>query len=262
MVAFVSDLHVGSKYAVFPLGVQDENGVDLSASMNKGQNQLLKYWSDFLHRCDKLKVDTVVLVGDAVQGLNPKEKGYGLMFPDMDLQMDAVVELLAPLVKDRNFHVLSGTLYHGSRDVRVHKFIAKELGGQFDGNLKNYNLKGTNRRLNVAHHSSSATVYPMTPADREMLFYLHNVALGKVDWCDVFIRAHKHSFFHVHKNKIHWVQLPCWQCFVPYEGAVRSYSRFQPDIGGVVLLVDERDRIRVFHYLYPSVHISDFAKSL
>lgn len=262
VVAFISDLHVGSKYSVFPLDIRDENNVNVSSLMNKGQLQLLKYWTDFLERCNKLQVDTVVLVGDAIQGLNPKEKGFGLMFPDLDLQLEATCELLAPLVKNREFHVLSGTLYHGSKDVRVHKFIANELKGDFDGNIANYNLKGTEISLNVAHHASSAVVYPETPASRSMLFYKESVALGKLEPVDVIVRGHKHTFFHIHKNQMHWIQLPAWQVFVPYDRAVKNYARFQSDIGGVVLLVDDEDRIRVFHYLYPNVHISDFIRSL
>ena len=67
------------------------------------------------------------------------------------------------------------------------------------------------------------------------------------------IRAHKHTFIEVHKGSIRALQLPCWQFFVPYDTAMKNYARWQPDIGGVVMLFDEELRTTVWHFLYDNI---------
>jgi hypothetical protein len=61
--------------------------------------------------------------------------------------------------------------------------------------------------------------------------------------------------------------LPCWEFFCPYDGAVKMFSKWQPDIGGAILLADEELRLRPMHFTYDNItdpekyltlqHISD-----
>jgi len=257
IVAFISDLHVGSRFAVFPKGFHGKEGSNISRSMNQGQRDLLKYFKNFTRKCDELKVDTIFIVGDVVAGTNPKEQGLFMMTSDLDEQVDASVKLLEPLCEGRKVGVWSGTQYHESRDYRIHGTIARALGGEFFGNIANIKLIPSNKVVNITHPASSALVYPETPMSRDMLFFKEAEALGKIPKVDVIVRGHRHMFCHIHKNAIHYIHLPCWQSFVPYEGALKNYSRWQPDLGGVILLIDMEDRARVFHYLYPNVHIVD-----
>jgi len=52
----------------------------------------------------------------------------------------------------------------------------------------------------------------------------------------------------------------CWQAFVPYEKSRQNYYSWQPDIGGVLVLIDEECRIRVWEYLYKLPHLEDAVK--
>jgi hypothetical protein len=67
------------------------------------------------------------------------------------------------------------------------------------------------------------------------------------------IRAHKHEFIELHKSSIRYMVLPCWQFYVPYDKAVEWYSKWQPDIGGAILLADEEMRLRPLHFVYPNI---------
>jgi hypothetical protein len=224
---------------------------------SSGQDTLYEYWLDFCRKCDDEGVDTVILDGDALHGTNRKEYGMNLMTEDLEIQKIAACQLLAPLVKYRNFIALSGSLYHESLDTRVHKDIAEKLGGKYAGLLWNGKLQGTNRTMNIAHGVSGAAIYRTTVMDREGHLMLQAQALGKLEKFDLIVRAHWHYFIHIHFAQQHLIQLPCWICWEPNKIYVRYYGRMQADIGGVILNIDEKDRISVWHYLYKTVHIAD-----
>jgi len=86
-IAVISDTHVGSLYAVWPDDdVWTNEGNNLSAMRNPGQMNLSHSWKLWLDTCDIWNVDTVVHLGDACQGCNPKEGGRNTVTPDMDYQ--------------------------------------------------------------------------------------------------------------------------------------------------------------------------------
>lgn len=258
VIAMVADLHVGSRYAVCPDDyISPKDGQNLSAGMNKGQKQLLEYWKDYCKKMDELHADTVFIVGDAIQGINPAGKGLGVMTTDLDEQIEMAIKLLKPLCKNRDVMVWSGTPYHESVDFRAHKYIAEAFKGKFFSDVANLRFSGSSKIINVAHTSSEALIYPETSHSRDIRFMLEANALGKNYKANVIVRAHKHMFVEIHKYDIHYISLPCWQTFVPYEKSVRWYFKFQPDIGGAVLFIDDKDRVDCWHFLYPSVHIAD-----
>jgi len=262
VIALISDLHVGGRYAVFPEDFYSKECGNLSALMNPGQRQLFAYWKMFLKVCNRLKADSVFLVGDAISGFNPKSHGLYMMTTDLDEQIYAAAELLKPLVKNRKFYIWQGTSYHESREVEISRTIAEILGGTAMGSISVIVPKPSKRAINVAHVSTLATIYPETVLGRDMMMFKEAEALQKISPVDIIIRGHRHQFIYIHKNRIHYVQLPCWQAFVPYERAIRWYPRYQPDLGGAVLLIDTKDRIRIWHYLYPPVHIADVTKRI
>jgi len=261
VIALIADLHIGSRYAVWPEDyVSSFDSSKISAMMNPGQKALLKYFKDFTKTVKKLKADSVFIVGDITAGWNVKEFGMYMMTTDLEEQIDASVRLLKPLCSGRSVAVWRGTPYHESlaTNVRVHKRIAEELNGTYFDSIANVRLKPTKRVANVCHKSSSAVVYPETAMSRDMLLLKEAEALGYLPCkIDIVIRAHRHKWCYIHKAKQHYIQLPCWQAFVPWYKATRWYARMQPDIGGAILMIDEKDRIRVWHYLYPNVHIAD-----
>jgi len=85
------------------------------------------------------------------------------------------------------------------------------------------------------------------------MLYQEAVTQNKLPPVDIIIRAHKHQFIEVHKPSIRALQLPCWQFAVPYEGALQNYAKWQPDIGGVIMLFDHKLRITIWHFIYPNI---------
>jgi len=266
IVALIADMHIGARFAIFPPGVIGKTGTDLSGARNPGQKQLYENFSDFLKVCDAWDVDTVILVGDLIQGTNPIGRGAQTLTPDIDEQKLAAVHLLEPLCQDRVVHVFSGTAYHESLDTRVHYDIAKELESvakesKFHGLIANIKLKGTNRILNVSHGVSGAAIYRTTLMDREALFEAAAYGLGDLEFLpDVVVRAHWHRFLHIHLPNQHIIQIPGWCAWFPFKGTLRLYGKTQPHVGGVLLLIDENDRIIVHHYLYKVPKIHDYLR--
>jgi len=258
IVALVSDLHVMSRFGLCPEGFIATDGSPLSEAMNSGQRRLLGYWKDFVKTMrNGLRIDSVFIVGDVCAGVNPKESGRWMMTSDLDEQVEASLKLLEPLCKNKKVGVWSGSAYHESRDCRVHKFIAESLGGKFFGAIANVQLEPSDRVVNVAHRTTEAMVYPETSLSRDIMFLKEAEALGKLCKTHAIIRGHRHSYVEIHKHDLHYISLPCWQAFVPYEQAIRWYFKYQPDIGGAVMMVDDKGRLRFWHWLYPTPHMID-----
>jgi hypothetical protein len=174
---------------------------------------------------------------------------------DLSEQIEACVELLGPLCGERKVVAVSGTKYHQSLDVKLHKVIAEKLGGECLGLLGNVKLKGTNITARLLHGDSAASIYRSTVMDRELLFQRAAEALKKAPKVDITIAGHWHWYAYLELADKRWLQVPGWITWFPWKGT--SYARMQPDIGGVVILIDENDRIEVRPILFPAVHIAD-----
>jgi hypothetical protein len=257
-IALVADLHTMSRYGLCPKNLLGKEGGDLSASINAGQRQLLESWENYIKTArEDFNIDTVFVVGDAIAGINPKECGLMMMTTDLDEQTEAAIKLLEPLCKNKQVYTWSGTAYHESRDFRVHKVIAESLGGKFMSGVSNIQLEPSSKVVNVAHRTTEAVVYPESALSRDIMFLKEAEALGKLVKTHAVIRAHRHSYVEIHKHDLHYISLPCWQAFVPYDAALQWYFKYQPDIGGAIMLVDAKERLRFMHFLYPAPHIAD-----
>ncbi|MHA2164006.1 MAG: hypothetical protein ACXABF_16445 [Candidatus Thorarchaeota archaeon] len=269
-IALISDTHVFSDFALVPRDpVYDEHGgmLNVNGRLNKGQREIQSYWYDhWLPTCDKFAVDTVMHFGDAIQGCNPKEGGVSSLTPDMNYQKEGFVEVMKPLVKDRILHQFSGTKYHEALNVKIHsdttdslrKFAKKAI---FHGKFANIKFEGTEKIANCAHKATGATIYPTTMIDRELVFVQMAAGGDKIPRADYFIRGHLHRFMHIDDGVMHGIQLPGWQSWYPLGDSVRLYGRVQPDIGGVILLIDKMDRTIILHFLYPTPKIGDSVKA-
>lgn len=263
-IALISDLHVGSRYSIFPENFYSKEGNFLSGMMNSGQKEILDFWKKtFVPRCKYWNVDSVFLLGDLIHSTNRREFSMQLITPEVDEQKRAVVELLKPITRKKKVHVVSGTLYHEALDTRAHYDIAEMLGGTYHGLLANIKLRKSNRIVNIAHGSSGAWRYRSMQLDQQALDMLSAEALGKIPFhIDMLIRGHWHQFIHIHVLKQHLVQLPCWAAFTPWQGAMKSYGKFQPDIGACILFLDKEDRMIVHPYIMKEIpHIADYLKT-
>lgn len=261
-IAMFSDTHCGSSFAVFPEGVESNFGNTIG--INKGQKKLLKYFNSFVQAVLEWDCDTVICLGDSIEGGNKKEFGKYLVTPELENQKKGFIELIKPMIKGRNFLMTSGSGYHGSLDTDVHGQMIKECRDianiKYLGGVANLNLTGTNRMLHVEHGESAAMIYRSTLLDREGLFHLQSEAQGKIPKADIIAFGHGHSYLKVELRKQLLMQLPCWKAFEPSKIFLKSYGKMQPDIGAVILLIDNNDNIFIQHYDYPLPHIADMVQ--
>jgi len=272
IIALIGDMHTLSRFGLCPDKAYNDDGKDLSKLRNDGQDIIWRGWKYFVNICNKWNVDTVINFADACSGLNFAEGGRNTMDTSLEVQKDAAVTALAPLVKDRIYHGISGSPYHQSIDTEIHRGIAKRMSSEcgakqshFHGVIANLELEHTNRTINIAHKATSAQIYRASIMDRETFFMRIAEAEGKLHHYDYICRAHLHTFFHLDISDQHIIQVPCWQAYYTIRGSTRLYGRMQPDIGGVLLFIDNKDRTTVHHYLLKDFglsqpHVLDFLK--
>ncbi len=256
IIAVVADTHVGSPYAVFPEKYRIED-LKTVYKLNDGQKELLDYWTLFNKTCDNLKVDTVFLLGDIVHGQNVKERGVRIITTDLNEQANAAYKLLFPLVNGRKSYWIAGSRYHRSAEgYNPDQSICEKFkNSQWLGEVAN--LRIGSKIINISHGGSSAFIYRETAMAREIVFSKMAWANNKLPQIDMFIHGHWHWFAHLHEYGVHHVQVPCWMVYEPAPIFTKNYTRFQPDIGGVIVLLDQDDRITVWHFIYPLPHIAD-----
>jgi predicted phosphodiesterase len=255
-IAIVGDTHVGSEFAVFPEGYINREGRPID--VNPTQRAIRKYWDKFWDMADFWKVDSVIHLGDALEGLNVKERGAMLVFADIDEQIDACVQLLRPCLvgkdgKRRTFTIISGSGYHGSSDVKVHKKIAENLGGTFGGDILRGTVKGTNKTYTALHGAGDRPQYAATMMAKEAIGNLISSATDQLEFSDIILHGHYHIWAHWDDGFQHVVLVPAWQAYRPVKVFQKQYFWRQPHIGGVILLVDENDRFVPLHYLMPNL---------
>lgn len=261
VLSLTADFHVGSDFAVFPEGFRAQGGKRIW--LTKGQKVLLKHYYSYVKSCDELNVDTVVLPGDIIEGLNFAEAGAGLCVDGLDNQENAAVLLLKPLVKNRKVYIISGSGYHKStKNHNPEEDIAQKLAPHtkethFLGPVANIYFPPSKRLFNIQHGQSAGSLYKETSMGREAVFFKWAEALGKLPKFDIIVKAHGHEFAYLHKNGQHLLQLPCWKTFHPWKGSLLHYAKYQSDIGGCIVFLDVADRILVWHMLYPAPRIAD-----
>jgi hypothetical protein len=253
-IAFVSDLHVGSPYGLWPNEFVCPTGHIIKAS--RGQLKILEYWNDFLIQCKRYKVDTIVSLGDVVDGTNRKEYGRDRMVTDLNLQILAARQLLEPVTKGRKFFGVSGTGYHDSLDFRAEESLIKDLDGTYWGLLRNIKLKGTKVVLNVSHGRGGGTLYRSTKGDKELLFILAAEAAKKIDFhVDCFVRGHLHFYGYIDQAVNSYLACPGWTDWIPYPPSLGLIGK-QPDIGFVIMLINNKNEISIKRKLFPLPNIA------
>ena len=262
-IAWMPDIHVGAQMGLFPKEFIPRGGNPMGP--NAGQIILRGYMYEFAAECKENKVNILALPGDLVTGQNPREKGKYVINIEMNDQTKACAQVIAefcslvPSIEE--VWIWKGTGYHGAEQMSVEESIVKNLKedykikARYFGEYSFIKLKYKDREktLFVAHSASAAYMYPEQAMGRDMMMFQESEAQGKLPHVDMIVRAHKHSFIEVHKPSIRSLQLPCFQLFVPYDGAVKMYPRYQPDIGGVIMLLDHKLRTTVWHFTYPNV---------
>lgn len=256
-VGFISDLHVGSRYSIWPEYMETKEGNPLLP--NPGQLDFLKYWKEAQDFFDKHNVTRIFDLSDAIDGKHIKDYGEGTMTPELEYQKTAYKILVTPMIRDRKYFVLSGSKYHESLDSKIHRQLADDLKGTYLGTIANVQIPETGTIFNLAHGNGGGAMYISTKGDREALMQLASQALNKIPKADVIVRGHLHRYNLVQLETQTCIQLPCWKAFEPNPIFIGNYGRFQSSIG-VVVVGMEGDQVHVLKKLFPLPNIADMLR--
>jgi len=227
-ILVLSDLHVGSKYAVMPerFGNTVPNAI---------QRKILDEWIKMVDR--EKDVDAVFILGDIVDGLQRVNCGRELWTSDLDEQISAAQELVNMIDYDSAL-VVYGTPYHTEEGLNLDALFAKSINAKAHGWELSVKPNKSDEAIHLAHQVSTSgapMMYRTTPIAKElMMALLHEKELFKYR---AIIRAHAHYFVYVaFSNQFGWIN-PCWQDRNPY--MTRKGLGLMPKLGYVVLNTPE-----------------------
>jgi DNA polymerase II small subunit/DNA polymerase delta subunit B len=250
-IVFISDVHVGSNYAIFPPDfINPEDGSPVP--QNPYQKQLYREWEKIA--CKLSPVDIIILLGDLTEGPQTKEKFGTLKLPNIQHQAEAFIQLFSTTWKWKKLYVIRGTDYHvASLGVHIEEYIARRLGAEkIDADrysAVDLTLKVAGKSINAAHHVGVSQVphYRFTPLAREMwLGKLFDDYFGKVD---IVARGHVHYFLLAQiENIMRAFTCPCWQLPTPYQRK-RTVFGSNPSIGLVEVEISHDGEIGINPYL-------------
>ena len=244
-IVFVSDVHVGSNYAVFPPDFRNpETGATIE--QNAWQRQLFR---DYERLTEKLApADILIYLGDLIEGPQSKEKFETLTLGNIAHQVDAFVHLhnLTWAGKAKEIYVIRGTDYHvATIGLHAEELIARMIGARkpdaYKYSAHDIMLEVAGKRIHAAHHVGVSQVphYRFTPLAREMwLAKLFDDYFGKVD---LIARGHVH--YHVLARIEDFMTAftcPAWQLPTPYQRK-RTVFGSNASIGFVEVTITPED---------------------
>jgi predicted phosphodiesterase len=216
---------------------------------------MLRFWEDFQHQCDVEKVDTVIHVGDVIEGKQAKQFGAMLFTPEIDEQIEIAAQLLRPLVKNRKFRIIDGSKYHESDDTSVAKAVAQELKGDCISSAKItdaafYRVEGVGKTIFLQHGAGGNWMYQGGKMSKAMVWHGFASSRGKLPEADIYVNAHFHNYQKVEDSKKMAIQLPAWKIYEPSIIYKKDVPRMQADIGGVIMKIYENGIISAVPYIY------------
>jgi len=242
IIAIVSDLHVGSRWGLFPKDFQLSTGS--TYQLNKGQEYLLACWKHFQGKLPR-RFDILIINGDTVEGQGRRLEGRDIIEPDPAWQVRAAVELLTPLAKRaKEVYVTQGTDYHVRPGGQDDEAVAQALGaipdeaGHHAWDWLLLDVDGV--LLDISHHSSTTMRYMTMPGEREIQF-ARMVADLKGGDADIIIRSHVHHLVVMNVDGDLALTTPAWQLQTRFCRRSRWPNRWLSRLlGGVMLDIEPK----------------------
>ena len=228
-ILIVSDLHVGSKFALAEPTPE--------YALNNVQKLIYNQWLTMIK--DAGKVDYLVVNGDITDGTSYAEEGLHQWTNDVDAQIENAMELVKKIDYDKLL-VTYGSGYHVRRNPNADRTFALRMNADEHGYELFWKPAGTTSKFHVQHKISvslSSWQYRTTSLAREMVLALLNEHVwGSID---VLVRSHAHYFVSVAFTKSLGFITPCWEARTPY--LVEKGLAGVPKLGYVLLVGREKD---------------------
>ena len=260
-VGFISDMHVGSLFALWPdeYVIEGTGGKEDGTKIVAGKSQRIirQYYEDFIAREIK-DADIILLLGDLAQGNNRKEYGRDITTAELSAQKRVCTEFLKPVCAGRPTYGVSGSKYHQALETSLDRDITESVGGKFVGLLKHLKVF-EDYIIQIAHGGSSGGVlYEGTLLDRDLGLMMRAEGQKKIPYhVSLIVRGHRHTYRYFEWEEIAYLALPCWQAWTPWFPLVEKYGKWQPTFGGVVVDFWPGGTITKHKRFYPPVQIHD-----
>lgn len=239
-LCLISDTHVGSEYSIWPSGITTARGAGLP--QNDLQARLFKVWLEDCKAANDYGVDTIIHFGDICEGTNRKEGGALLTAVSLEIQKQAAVELMRPLVHNKKFYIFIGSGYHHSIDTDICNDITTKLlltGARKTTNLGQLAYLQVTDKFNIfaKHGADSAVIYTSRKLEAEIRDQMIQHDRGVVPKVNMMLRGHLHNWNYVEKFGIYNAILPAWKCFTPDRVHLKNPLAMISDIGMIFVTV-------------------------
>lgn len=249
-VAVVGDLHAGSAIGLLPPSFRLDTGQILVQS--ELQRWTWERWLDVCNWFSEFELDALVINGDLVQGINRRDAQL-LTVNEADMHKMALA-VLDPLLyvggkrRTSSIFVTRGTGFHSGGGGSREEIIAERIGA-----VKNKwgvhswfenKLQWRGKLLYFTHHVSLAPVNFMMPLTRSQNEW-RAWAQTPDEVPDADIRSHVHTC-HIYQDPLDFkvtAICPAWQAQTEFLHKVKPASK--PKIGGMLLCLDENEKIQV-----------------
>jgi hypothetical protein len=274
-VGIVSDMHVGSIYALY----SGYAGYNISPD----QKKLRDWWLDC---SDKMgRVTVLLLNGEPTNGPNNKQNGYENWSSSVNEQLQDAERLIGQM-KHEDLVMTKGSAYHtqqgwtndeetmahnlgatpyqgmfakaltihsdkkGMALVQEHEQKTNKISGQHTDYYIFFDMHG--RLFNATHHVGFNRwfAYRTTALAREMadMEFARGKYYGFNQDIDVLIRSHVHYFVHVEYGSTHGFTTPAWK-FPDMHLFKGGLGGTYPHIGAVEVIVEQNGDMEINKHL-------------
>jgi len=272
----IDSMHCGSIYAIWPdsfiiretfwstdeEGHKHEQVHEWKATLSPQQITLLQYWENLWEYADYYNVDTVLHLGEAIDGNDAKSRSVGIITSSTGEQVRAAEYLMKDHMADRTLHQWGGSAYHvvdGS--THADEFFARTMKQHckrvdWHSALANMDFPPSDIVFNIAHDFSSAVIYPDVAMQKEFNFIAEQYAYGNYPVMpQIIIRGHRHLHFRLQWSQIDGWITPAWKMYHPIKHKTAYHAKWIPHVGGVIVLLKNDGSHEVIPKIYPTPHV-------
>lgn len=272
-VVFLSDMHVGSHYAVRSPDAQLDNGATFT--MTPFDEMMYQNWCDVRDSIEN-KIDVLCLNGEPIDGGNKRTNASNVWTSNIQNQLDDAERLLK-MYKWQELVMTRGSRYHVSVDNDYHEEIlakrleamaysglfgqaaqakenSKSLGHDRSGQLTDFYLWFVlgGKRFSVCHHVgyNKTELYRTTAIGREaaVMKFAEGKWYPKGENVDVIVRSHVHYYCQVRYRNSIALTTPCWK--LPDEYLFRhGLGGTAVDIGAIEITIEPNGHIDVLEHI-------------
>jgi len=249
----VSDIHVGSKYAVCTEKPERDSDSDYRPSQN--QLELLDGWYDCIDNITQ-KPNALVINGEPIDGANRFNIGDGVWSVEINDQLKDVKKLLNKIRYDKLYFV-RGSGYHVTRDgTNYEKTLAEMMGARkykaVTGTMTyadyEHTFKAYGKHIHFTHHVGYAQwdMYRPTTIARELV-KKHFTKTEDGFHTDVIVRSHVHYYVEVRFPHTTGFTCPAWK--QPDGFMYRRGEPQLPNVGMMEIIIEPDGKIIVEPHL-------------